>query len=106
MPSVWSRTPCTGWVNRCPLCHVRHFERRAERPSDERYGASIRVKTNVAEVLRRELARANWEHESVAIGAATDPYQPAEGRYRLTPGCPEALRAASDPLSIITLGPL
>src|SRR5437763_5518856 len=102
----WSLNPYMGCVHRCTFCYVRHFERRAERPFDERYGASIRVKTNVAEVLRRELARASWEHESVAIGAATDPYQPAEGRYRLTRGCLEALRDASNPFSIITRAPL
>src|SRR5439155_11919917 len=64
------------------------------------------VKTNVAEVLRRELARASWEHEHVAIGAATDPYQPAEGKYRLTRACLETLRDASNPFSIITRGPM
>jgi DNA repair photolyase len=64
------------------------------------------VKTNVADVLRRELARASWEHEHVAIGAATDPYQPAEGRYRLTRACLEAFRDASNPFSIITRGPM
>src|SRR2546429_835016 len=102
----WSLNPYMGCVHRCTFCYVRHFERRAERPSDQRYGASIRVKTNVAEVLRRELARASWEHESVAIGAATDPYQPAEGRYRLTRACLEALADAANPFSIITRGPM
>src|SRR6059058_4676741 len=106
MPFAWSLNPYMGCAHRCTFCYVRAFEARAERPSDERYGASIRVKTNVAEVLRRELARASWEHESVAIGAATDPYQPAEGRYRLTRSCLEALRDASNPFSIITRGPL
>src|SRR5207245_10939728 len=53
-----------------------------------------------------ELARASWEHEHVAIGAATDPYQPAEGKYRLTRGCLEALRDAYNPFSIITRGPM
>ena len=43
---------------------------------------------------------------AVAIGAATDPYQPAEGRYRLTRGCIEALGRAATPFSIITRGPL
>jgi DNA repair photolyase len=42
----------------------------------------------------------------VAIGAATDPYQPAEGRYRLTRGCIQALAEARTPFSIITRGPL
>ena len=64
------------------------------------------MKTNVAEVLRRELSRGSWQHEHVAIGAATDPYQPAEGRYRLTRACLEALRDASNPFSIITRGPM
>jgi DNA repair photolyase len=102
----WSLNPYMGCVHRCTFCYVRAYELRADRPFDDRYGASIRVKTNVAEVLRRELAKASWEHETVAIGAATDPYQPAEGRYRLTRACLEALRDASNPFSIITRGPL
>jgi DNA repair photolyase len=106
MMFTWSLNPYMGCVHRCTFCYVRAFELRADRPSDHRYGRSIRVKTNVAEVLRRELARASWEPETVAIGAATDPYQPAEGRYRLTRGCIEALSDASNPFSIITRGPL
>jgi DNA repair photolyase len=102
----WSLNPYMGCVHRCTFCYVRHFEHRSDRPSDDRYGTSIRVKTNVAEVLRKELARKSWEHEHVAIGAATDPYQPAEGRYKLTRACLEALRDASNPFSIITRGPM
>jgi DNA repair photolyase len=102
----WSLNPYMGCVHRCTFCYVRAFELRADRPFDDRYGASIRVKTNVVEVLRRELARASWEQETVAVGAATDPYQPAEGRYRLTRGCLEALGEASNPFNIITRGPL
>src|SRR5437764_1404750 len=102
----WSLNPYMGCVHRCTFCYVRAFERRADRPSDDRYGRSIRVKVNVVEVLRAELARASWERETVAIGAATDPYQPAEGRYRLTRGCLEALAEAHNPLNIITRGPM
>jgi DNA repair photolyase len=102
----WSLNPYMGCVHRCTFCYVRAYELRADRPFDDRYGRSIRVKTNVVDVLRRELARQTWEHETVAIGAATDPYQPAEGRYRLTRGCIEALGAASNPFSLITRGPL
>jgi DNA repair photolyase len=102
----WSLNPYMGCVHRCTFCYVRHFEHRSDRPSDDRYGTSIRVKTNVADVLRRELARASWQHEHIAIGAATDPYQPAEGRYKLTRACLEALRDAANPFSIITRGPM
>jgi DNA repair photolyase len=106
MPFAWSLNPYMGCAHRCTFCYVRAFEARADRPSDDRYGSSIRVKTNVAEVLRRELARPSWEPEAVAVGAATDPYQPAEGRYRLTRGCIEAFAEAANPFSIITRGPL
>jgi DNA repair photolyase len=106
MGFTWSLNPYMGCAHRCAFCYVRGFERRADRPSDERYGTNIRVKTNVVEVLRRELARRSWRRETVAIGAATDPYQPAEGRYRLTRGCIQALATARTPLDLITRGPL
>jgi DNA repair photolyase len=106
MPFTWSLNPYMGCAHRCTFCYVRHFERRADRPWDDRYGASIRVKTNVVEVLRAELARPSWARETVSIGAATDPYQPAEGRFRLTRGCLQALADAWTPFSIITRGPL
>jgi DNA repair photolyase len=102
----WSLNPYVGCAHRCTFCYVRAFELRADRPSDDRYGRSIRVKVNVAEVLRRELARPSWAGEVVAIGSATDPYQPAEGRYKLTRGCVEALRDASNPFSLITRNPM
>jgi DNA repair photolyase len=106
MPFGWSLNPYMGCAHRCTFCYVRAFERRADRPSDERYGTSIRVKTNVAEVLRRELARPSWERAPVAVGAATDPYQPAEGRYRLTRACIEAFADAASPFALITRGPM
>src|SRR4029450_5857136 len=106
MPFRWSLNPYMGCVHRCTFCYVRHFEQRADRPSDDRYGRSIRVKTNVADVLRRELARASWQREEVAVGTATDPYQPAEGRFRLTRACIEVLASSGPPFSIVTRGPL
>ncbi|HSK53307.1 MAG TPA: radical SAM protein [Clostridia bacterium] len=102
----WSLNPYTGCAHRCTFCFVRAFEARADRPWDDRYGRSIRVKTNVAEVLQRELARRSWKRELVAVGTATDPYQPAEGRYRLTRACLERLAAARTPVHLITRGPL
>jgi DNA repair photolyase len=57
-------------------------------------------------VLARELARPSWKREGVAVGAATDPYQPVEGRYRLTRACIQAFAEASNPFSLITRGPM
>ena len=106
MAFEWSLNPYMGCSHRCAFCYVRAFERRADRPSDDRYGRSIRVKTNVADVLRQELARPSWKREEVAVGAATDPYQPAEGKYRLTRACLEALAAARNPFGLVTRGTL
>ena len=81
----WSLNPYMGCVHRCTFCFVRAFEYLADRPSDARYGTSIRVKTNLVEVLRRELARKSWKREQVVVGTATDPYQPAEGSLPADP---------------------
>jgi DNA repair photolyase len=106
MPFDWSLNPYMGCVHRCTFCYVRSFERRADRPSGQAYGTSIRVKENVAEVLRAELHRPSWQGESIAIGAATDPYQPAEGRFRLTRACIEVLSETANPFGLITRGPM
>jgi DNA repair photolyase len=102
----WSLNPYTGCEHRCAFCYVRAFEIRADRPGDDRYGRAIRVKVNVASILRRELGRKSWKHEMVALGTATDPYQPAEGRYRLSRACLEALRDHGNPVGIVTRGPM
>src|SRR6202790_5226529 len=102
----WSLNPYTGCEHRCAFCYVRAFEQRADRPSDDRYGRAIRVKVNVAAVLRGELSRKSWRKETVVIGAATDPYQPAEGRYKLTRHCLQTLREFSNPAGMITRGPM
>jgi DNA repair photolyase len=106
MPFKWSLNPYMGCAHRCTFCYVRGFEHRADRPSDDRYGRSIRVKINVAAVLAQELRRPSWRRETIAVGAATDPYQPVEGRYRLTRQCLTVMRAARSPFSIVTRGPM
>lgn len=106
MPFKWSLNPYMGCEHRCTFCYVRAFEKRAERPSDDRYGRTIRVKVNIASVLRVELGRHRWAGETVVIGAATDPYQPAEGTYRLTRACLGVLADHSNPTGIITRGPM
>ena len=102
----WSLNPYTGCEHRCAFCYVRAFELRADRPSDDRYGRTVRIKTNVAAVLRSELSRRSWRKETVVIGAATDPYQPAEGRYQLTRGCLKVLARHANPAGLITRGPM
>ncbi|MPZ48494.1 MAG: radical SAM protein [Dehalococcoidia bacterium] len=106
MPFRWTLNPYMGCVHRCTYCYVRAYEKRADRPSDDKYGRSIRVKTNVASVLRYELHRRSWRREGIVIGAATDPYQPAEGQYKLSRACIQELTAVSNPFGMITRGPM
>jgi DNA repair photolyase len=106
MPFSWSLNPYMGCAHRCTFCYVRAFERIADRPSDARYGTSIRVKTNVVDVLRREINRRSWKRSVVAVGTATDPYQPAEGRFRLTRGSIVVLGESRTPIALITRGPM
>ena len=102
----WSLNPYVGCEHRCAFCYVRAYELRADRPFDDRYGRTVRVKTNVADVLRCEMGRRTWRKETVVIGAATDPYQPAEGRFKLTRKCLEVLRDFHNPTGMITRGPM
>ena len=66
------------------------------------FASTVFVKTNLPEVLRAELARPAWRNERVAIGTATDPYQPCEGRYRLTRAALEAFRQRGTPITVVT----
>ncbi len=102
----WTLNPYIGCVHRCTFCYVRGFELRADRASGEGYGRTVRVKTNVATVLRRDLERPTWNVDGVVMGSATDPYQPIEGKYRLTRSCLQELARARTATSIITRGPL
>jgi len=87
-------------------CFARPTHRYLDLDIGEGFDREIVVKVNVVEVLRRELAKPTWERPSVALGTNTDPYQRAEGRYRLMPGIIEALADSGTPFSILTKGTL
>jgi DNA repair photolyase len=87
-------------------CFARGTHEWLELDTGKDFDQQIVVKTNVVEVLRRELARPSWNCEHVALGTNTDPYQRAEGRYRLMPGVIDALARSGTPFSILTKGTL
>jgi DNA repair photolyase len=87
-------------------CFARKTHEYLDMDSGRDFDTQIVVKTNVAEVLRAELAKPGWRREHVALGTNTDPYQRAEGRYRLMPGIIKALAESGTPFSILTKGPL
>jgi DNA repair photolyase len=87
-------------------CFARKTHEYLDLDSGHDFDSQIVVKTNVAELVRRELAKPSWQGEHVAMGTNVDCYQRAEGRYRLMPGIIEALRDAANPFSILTKGAL
>jgi DNA repair photolyase len=70
------------------------------------FDSQVVVKVNTPEVLAHELRSPRWQREPVAMGTNTDPYQRAEGRYRLMPGVIEAFTSTRTPFSILTKGTL
>ncbi|MFT4136267.1 Rv2578c family radical SAM protein [Microbacterium sp.] len=106
MPFEWTVNPYRGCSHACTYCFARGTHEYLELDAGHDFDSQIVVKVNAADVLRRELARPNWQRERVALGTNTDPYQRAEGRYRLMPGIVEALADSGTPLSILTKGTL
>lgn len=95
-----------GCSHACRYCFARPTHEYLDFDCGIDFDTQLVVKVNVAEVLRRELARRSWTRETVALGTNTDPYQRAEGRYALMPGIIAALADARTPFSILTKGTL
>jgi DNA repair photolyase len=95
-----------GCSHACRYCFARPTHEYLDLDYGNDFDTQIVVKTNVADVLRRELGRRSWRRETVALGTNTDPYQRAEGRYALMPGIIGALAGSGTPLSILTKGTL
>jgi DNA repair photolyase len=95
-----------GCSHACRYCFARPTHEYLDFDCGNDFDTQVVVKTNVAEVLRRELRRPSWRRDTVALGTNTDPYQRAEGRYALMPGIIAALSESGTPLSILTKGTL
>jgi DNA repair photolyase len=106
MPFRWTLNPYRGCTHGCHYCFARRYHTQFELGSGDDFASMIFVKTNFPEVLQAELNRPSWKGELVALGTATDPYQPIEGHYRLTRRSLEALCAARNPVGIVTKGPM
>ncbi len=106
MPFEWTINPYRGCSHACAYCFARNTHTYLDLDSGKDFDSEIIVKVNVAEVLRKELAKSSWEHPVVALGTNTDPYQRAEGRYALMPDIIRLLAESGTPLSILTKGTL
>ncbi len=106
MPFNWTLNPYRGCTHGCHYCFARRYQTQFELGPDDHFSSIIFVKINLVEVLRKELDKPSWTREQVAVGTATDPYQPIEGHYKLTRDSLHALLAARTPIGLVTKGPM
>jgi DNA repair photolyase len=106
MPFNWTLNPYRGCTHACHYCFARRYQTQFELGPDDHFSSVIFVKINLVDVLRRELDKPSWTREQVAVGTATDPYQPIEGHYKLTRGSLDALLAGRTPIAVVTKGPM
>jgi DNA repair photolyase len=83
MPFSWTINPYRGCEFACVYCYARYTHEFMELHDPLAFERLIYVKQNVAGQLRRDMKKVKKE-EMIAIGTATDPYQPAEKRYEVT----------------------
>ena len=102
MPFKWSLNPYRGCSHACWYCYARQTHTYFDLDGGRDFERIVFAKVNVAERLRAQLQSARWKRETVAVGAATDPYQPVEGRLKLTRACLREFLAARSPIGLIT----
>lgn len=97
--------PYLGCGHGCRYCYAVFMRKYSRLHAHAAWGSFVEVKSNIASVLRTELARKR-KTGSVMMSSVCDPYQPAELRYKLTRGCLEALREFGWQVGILTRSPL
>ncbi len=106
MPFRWTINPYRGCSHACVYCFARNSHTYLGLDSGADFDSKIIVKVNAAQLLAKELSAASWQGESIAMGTNVDPYQRAEGRYRLMRGLLGVLSEHRNPFSILTKGTL
>jgi DNA repair photolyase len=106
MPFKWTLNAYRGCTHGCHYCFARRYQSQLELDADDQFASVIFVKTNLVEVLAGEIDKPSWTRELVAMGTATDPYQPIEGTYHLSRGALTELARGRTPVGVVTKGPL
>jgi DNA repair photolyase len=107
VPFTWTINPYRGCEFGCRYCYARYTHEFMGLPKWEDFEEHIYAKRDAPQLLARELDPAKLSGQHIAIGTATDPYQPAERRFKVTRSILEVLALATDlRLSITTKGDL
>src|SRR3989440_9098872 len=83
LPFAWTINPYRGCEFGCKYCYARYTHEFMEMRDGIDFERRIYAKQHAAELLRRDLKKVR-PHEGIAVGTATDPYQPAEQKYEIT----------------------
>jgi DNA repair photolyase len=102
----WSLNPYGGCVHKCRFCFAVQYRVVADQGTQQDFGTRLFIKTNILDVLARQLRGRALQGEHITMGTATDPYQPVEGRYRLTRGALGLLGEHANPVSLLTKSPM
>ncbi len=102
----WSANPYRGCAHGCHYCFARRYHGFLDLNPSEDFSGLVFAKINAGQVIRQELRQPGWKRELVVVGTATDPYQPIEGKYRITRAILRALVDYHTPFVIITKGPM
>lgn len=94
--------PYRGCEHGCVYCYARPTHEHLGFSSGLDFERKIVVKRRAPELLRQALSSRSWTPQVICMSGVTDPYQPAERRFRLTRGCLEALRDFRNPVSVVT----
>lgn len=95
-----------GCSHACTYCFARPTHEYLNLNAAEDFEKKIVVKINAPDLARAETHPSRWSGDLIAMGTNTDPYQPAEGKYKLTRGLIEVLSERRNPFSILTKSPL
>ena len=106
LPFSWTINAYRGCSHACVYCFARTTHTYLDMNAGRDFDSKIVVKVNAPEVLRKDLRAKKWTGEHIAMGTSTDPYQRAEGRYKLTQQIIETLLEFRNPFSILTKGTL
>ena len=106
VPFRFTINPYRGCGMSCVYCFARKTHTYLDFDYGKGWDTQVVVKVNAPELLRKELAAKRWRGEHIAMGTNVDPYQRAEGRYKLMRGILEGMRDFENPFSILTKGTL
>ena len=106
LPFRWTINTYRGCRHACRYCFARPTHEYLGLGTGRQFEQRVFAKVNAPEVLRAELRRSSWKREVIAMGTASDPYEPAEASYKLTRKVLGVLRDFANPVSITTKGVL